>query len=139
MMQPILTFTLTFLTSSILSFGNLLHNEIEDIVILINNGDSKGLSTFFDKHIEIGINKEQELYSNTNAILIIESFFKEYPPKRFEIIHKSKIDDNSSNIIGTYYTENGKIFRTSFYVYSKNDKFLIQEIHFNESNDEPTH
>ena len=55
----------------------------------IQKGDADKLSAWFAKNLEIEIFGKQTESSAIQAKQIMKSFFVQYPPKSFEIIHKS--------------------------------------------------
>ena len=55
----------------------------------IQKGDSDKLSAWFANNLEIEIFGKQTDCSSIQAKQIMKNFFSQYPPKSFEIIHKS--------------------------------------------------
>lgn len=55
----------------------------------IQKGDAEKLSAWFAKNLEIEIFGKQTECSAIQAKQIMKSFFVQYPPKTFEIVHKS--------------------------------------------------
>ncbi|MBO4692644.1 MAG: DUF4783 domain-containing protein [Bacteroidales bacterium] len=55
----------------------------------IQKGDADKLSAWFAKNLEIEILGKPTECSAIQAKQIMKSFFEQYPPKSFEIVHKS--------------------------------------------------
>ncbi|WP_229376479.1 DUF4783 domain-containing protein [Fibrella aquatilis] len=84
-----------------------LDNDINVLIISsVKAGKAAPLATYFDKQIELKIDALQVDYTTVSARqaeLILGTFFRKYPPYRFEYIYKG----GSGNLLyrtGSYYT-----------------------------------
>jgi hypothetical protein len=81
----------------------------------LKSGNSKELAKYFNKNIELIIeseNVEFDKVSNTQAELILKTFFQKNPPKDFQLVHQGASPEGSQYSTGTYASESG-----SFLVY----------------------
>jgi len=101
-----------------------------EITKAIGKGDIETLSKYFDESVEICILDLEDMLEKNEAKAAIKSFFEDYNPKSFQVIHDgtSKGQD-SKYFIGDLNT-NDSIFRVYVYMKSTSDSYLIQEIRF---------
>jgi hypothetical protein len=104
-------------------------NTLESITTAIQAGNAKQLAQFFDNNVDITVYNKEEMYSRTQAELVIKDFFAKNPPSSFKIIHKGASSQGSEYAIGTLVTAVGS-FRTYIYIKQKGSSYLIQEIRF---------
>lgn len=91
--------------------------------------NAMALSNFFSSNVELSIEDEENIYSKSQAVRVIDQFFKDYPCAVFEVKHESKANKNTNNkfIIGKYIS-NKRNFRTHFLIHQVEDKAQIIEI-----------
>ena len=80
-----------------------------NVISAFRNGDAKALSEFFNTKIELVILDRENVYSKTQAELIMKSFFEKNKPSGFRVIHKGGRSD-AQYAIGLY-SSSGKMFR----------------------------
>ena len=100
----------TLLTVLLLSITSLSFTLESDINLLISSsvqaGKAAPLAPYFDKQIELRIDALHVDYNTVSARqaeLILSTFFRKYPPYRFEYVYKG----GSGNLLyrtGSYYT-----------------------------------
>lgn len=96
------------------------------------NGDAAQLSTQFAKNIELVIDTEEVKFPSlqaTHAELILRSFFRKYPPHRFQFVYSGG-SNRLRYSTGTYETQ-GQAF--TVYVLMRqtnNQRFVINTLHF---------
>ena len=104
-------------------------NTLESITAAIQAGNAKLLAQHFDSNVDITVYNKEEMYSRTQAELVIKDFFAKNAPSSFKIIHKGASNQGSEYAIGTLVTTVGS-FRTYIYIKQKGSSYLIQEIRF---------
>jgi hypothetical protein len=102
---------------------------LENIATAIQSGNAKELAKFFDNNVDITVYNKEEMYSKTQAEMVVKDFFVKNPPTSFKIIHKGASNQGSEYAIGTLNTNVGS-FRTYIYVKQKAGAYTIQEIRF---------
>jgi hypothetical protein len=99
---------------------------VDDVVNAFRNGNAAELARHFDDNVEIKLPSKGDSYSRSQAAVIMQDFFQNYPVKGFEV--KFKGDNGPSEYcIGTLQTRSGT-YRTTFFMASRNGKQLIKEI-----------
>ncbi|MBK0378265.1 DUF4783 domain-containing protein [Mucilaginibacter segetis] len=90
-----------------------LAGPIEKIAELIKQGNAHELANFFAASIDVTILDEANVYSKTQAEIILEKFFKENKPSTVKLLHRinSSAAYNFGVLILT--TEKGK-YRVSY-------------------------
>jgi len=69
-------------------------DPIDKVAALIRQGDTKELSKLFAATVEITILEEENVYSKTQAELILDKFFSENKPASVKILHKVNTNPN---------------------------------------------
>jgi hypothetical protein len=107
-------------------------SEIGDkLAGFIKSGNDSQLKTYFDQSVEILTPDHKGVYSQNQAQQVIKSFFNKYPCSSFKVDHNGNSAGGSRFLIGTY--ESGShSFRTSIFLKQSGEKFLIQELSFEE-------
>lgn len=104
----------------------------EGITIAIKSGNSKELAKYFDANIELVILDKEDVYSRTQAELILKDFFSKHKPTNFSIIHRG--GEGAKYAIGNLYTSNGT-FRVYILLKTKNEKLYIHSLRIEEEDD----
>ena len=60
----------------------------EGIITAIRLGDANKLSPWFNSSVQLIILEKENVYSRSQATMIMKDFFKKHPPKSFKIIHE---------------------------------------------------
>src|SRR3989304_4296695 len=84
------------------------------------NGNSKELATYFNNNIEITLLETEGIYSKSQAEQILADFFKKYPPKNFQMIHRGGKERSNYAICEFYSGE--KKFRVTIYLKEINNE-----------------
>ncbi len=120
-----LIFSLSLIFQVVSAYGGTLEN----IAAAIQAGNAKELAKYFDSNVDITVYNKEEMYSKTQAEMVVKDFFSKNPPSSFRIIHKGTSNQGSEYAIGTLVTNVGS-FRTYIYVKQKAAGYSIQEIRF---------
>ncbi|MCG8702201.1 MAG: DUF4783 domain-containing protein [Bacteroidales bacterium] len=83
----LIIFSAIFVLQAYLFAGG--NNVPEVIINSLKNGDATELSKHFNNTIELTINGNEQIYSKTQAELILKNFFKENPPSEVKVLHQS--------------------------------------------------
>lgn len=105
-------------------------NGVNAVNQALKAGKSKDLAVYFHDNVELTILKKQESYSKAQAEQILDRFFKEHPPQKYNVNHNGVSGDGSKYVIGILETSNGNF---TVYIYYKmmNGQELIQTLRFN--------
>lgn len=74
----------------------------------IKNGDAHELSLYFNKSVNVRINKTEGMYSRVQAEQMFVKFFQANKPVWFEIKGKGDLSATSQYIIASYVTNNDR-------------------------------
>jgi len=87
-------------------------DQIDNVADLIKQGDTKALAKVFADNVEITIMGEENIYSQTQATLILDKFFAKNKPKSIKALHK--VNSSANFHFGVYIltTDKGQ-FRVS--------------------------
>lgn len=113
-------------TSAMAQSINEIDNKINQA---IKTGSIDQLSPYLNTTIELCIPGKEGSFSKPQSRVIIQSFFKKYPPKSYSIKNQGTSSDNSNFCIGEYLSGN-TIFRTYFVTKKTSDKILLFQLHF---------
>jgi hypothetical protein len=98
----------------------------ESLISGFNSGDASVISQYFGTTIEMSIDAKENVYSGTQAQLILRDFFKKNPPSSFTIIHKGG-QGESKYAIGKLSTSNGT-YRITILIKSAESKPYIHQL-----------
>jgi hypothetical protein len=83
-------------------------NSIPQAVILaFKNGNAEQLASFFNPHIELVMIGQSDVYSKSQAQIILKKFFRQNVPENFEVLQRGQ-KEKVSFVIGRLITSNGK-------------------------------
>ncbi|MBQ0006691.1 MAG: DUF4783 domain-containing protein [Alistipes sp.] len=85
----IISFSILFSVSSYAQNSDDASDVFSPISKYISRGDAQCLSVWFSENLEIDMMGRPNNYSRSQASRVMESFFEEYPPRYFQIVHKS--------------------------------------------------
>lgn len=104
--------------------GASLSREIpEGIAESFNKGNSRELARHFNNNIELVVLDNEDVYSKSQAELILRDFFSANTPVKFELLHQGG-KESSRYAIGNLETKNGN-FRIYFLLKLRNGTPLI--------------
>ncbi len=96
------------------------------IISSFTSGNASKLSEYFNQTIELTFFEKEEIYSKTQAEIILRDFFTKNPPQQFKILHEGG-KESSKYAIGRY-TSNSKTFRITFLLKTINSKVFIHQL-----------
>lgn len=104
--------------------------DLDNIANAIRSGNAKSLAEYFDNSVEVKVLNKEGAYSKSQAEAIVKDFFSKNPPQKFSFNHDGPSGGNNAHYaIGTLETNNGT-YRTYIYMKKVGDKFVIQELSF---------
>ncbi|TVR73963.1 MAG: DUF4783 domain-containing protein [Marinilabiliales bacterium] len=109
--RPPLVITL-FLLTAFLTGATVTRELPEGIAEAFSKGHSRNLARHFNNNIELVVPDHEDVYSKSQAELILRDFFSEHKPVKFEYLHKGG-KEISRYGIGSLETEKGD-FRIYF-------------------------
>jgi hypothetical protein len=118
----------SILTVLSLSAFTSLPNGLGDVISALKNGNASEISKHFDNTVEISMAGKSSNYSKSQGEAVLKDFFATHTVKSFNVVHKGEAG-TSQFCIGTLVTSSGN-FRTTINVKQKGDKYLVQEIKF---------
>ncbi len=128
--MKILLFAIAF-TFSLISLGQ------DDVTAKVkghlSTGNASGLSAYFTGNIDLLVEDNEDVYSKTQAEMILKNFFAKNQPSSFTIIHKGSSTMNVAYRIGTLKTKNGKEFRVTFNMKSVGGRYQIHQMQIEEN------
>ncbi len=120
----------------ILSFGfvNESFSQLPDSIIkATQKANAQELSQYFNGKIELVLPQKSGVFSESQAKLVLEDFFKHNPIKSFRIIHQGK-RENSAFAIGKYQSTNN-VYRFYFLTKNKENKTYIHQLRIEKEDD----
>ena len=98
----------------------------EGISLAFKAGNSMELAKYFNSNIELVVIQQEDIYSKIQAERILRDFFKNFPPKKFTILHYGGKKD-SKYTIAELITDN-TTFRVYFLLKIREGKLLIYQL-----------
>ncbi len=98
----------------------------EGISVSVEDGDCKELAKFFNNNIELVIIDSEDVYSKSQAELIMKDFFSKYPPDDFDILHEGG-REASRYAIGKL-VSGDNVFRVYFLLNKVEDELKIHQM-----------
>ena len=119
-----------FLIGGFTFISNAYIDIYDDINNAIQSGNSTVIAGYFNTTVDLTILAQEEVYSKTQAEIILKDFFSKNTPKTFSILHKGTSKEGSMYGIGSLLTNQGGSFRVYFYLKQISGKSYIQELRF---------
>ncbi len=102
-------------------------DAIASISNLMKTGNSAEIASYFSTNVDLTVLEEEDVYSKSQAEVILRNFFKSHTPKDFSILHQGASKEDSKYVIGNLSTSTGN-YRCYFLLKNINGKFTIQEL-----------
>ena len=81
----------------------------DDLVTAFKNGDSTTIANYFDVSVDLSIPENEGVFSNTQAKLVLKTFFLKNKPTDFTVVHNGDSKNNSHYTIGNLKTLKGTL------------------------------
>ncbi len=104
----------------------------EEIIAAIRLGDANKLSPWFNNSVQLIILERENVYSRSQATMIMKDFFKKHPPKSFSIIHEGG-KPKARFGIGLLKTS-GQTYRIYLLIKPDNNKSVILQLRIEKEN-----
>ena len=117
------------LVISILLLGTMhgFSTEIPgEIISAFKSGNAAQLAKYFNQTIELTLFDKEEIYSRTQAEIILRDFFSDNPPSQFQIIHQGG-KETSRYAIGSLVSGTNK-YRITFLLKTVNAQVFIHQL-----------
>jgi len=124
-----------FTLSIVLLFKTVTASDvIDDVALAFKSGNFKELAQYFSSTVELSILNKEDIYSSTQAELILKDFFQKNPPSAAKVIHK--VISNANYKFGVIVLTTAKgLYRVSYELKISAGKFLISQIRIEENKD----
>ncbi len=99
---------------------------MEEIAGHIRSGNTKEISKYFGESVDMKIFDKEDVYSKSQAELLIKDFFSKNPPKSFNINHNGISKNGAKFAIGSYATAAGT-YKIYYLLKKQGDSFIIQQ------------
>jgi hypothetical protein len=99
----------------------------DNLATALKEGNATEISTYFGSSVDLSIPENEGVYSQTQAKLILKTFFLKNTPSDFKVVHNGESKNNSHYSIGNLTTTNGT-FRTYILYKEVNTKITILEL-----------
>lgn len=102
-------------------------NPIDKIAELVKQSDIAELEKYFAPNVDITILKEENVYSKTQASIVLNKFFTQNKPKAVKVLHK--VNTNNAYRFGVLLLTTDKgIYRVSFTLNGANGAMQIIDL-----------
>jgi Domain of unknown function (DUF4783) len=110
----------------IMSSANSLSEIPSQITTALSSGNASLLAEYFNSNIELTLFDKEDIYSKTQAEMILRDFFTKNKPTQFKVLHQGG-KENSKYAIGSLVC--GSVsYRVTFLIKSENDKLFIHQL-----------
>ena len=103
----------------------------DDVITTLGNlmktGNSTEIASYFSTNVDLTVLEEEDVYSKSQAEVILRNFFKGHVPKDFSVLHQGASKEDSKYVIGNLSTSTGN-YRCYFLLKNINGKFTLQEL-----------
>jgi hypothetical protein len=119
-------FILSGILLTIISLAGAQPEILSDISASFEAGNAARISGYFNKNIELTFFDKEDIFSNTQAEMILRDFFSKNKPTQFKIIHQGGKED-SRYAIGRL-TCGTESFRITILIKNENNNSFIHQL-----------
>ena len=105
----------------------------EGISAAFKTGNAKELSKYFNTNVDLTVIEKQDIYSKSQAEIILKDFFGKNVPSGFSVLHQGG-KEGSKYVIGNLTTAKGS-FRVSLLLKNQNNAQIIQQLRIESGNE----
>jgi len=120
---------LLFIFSLFIHYNYAQQDISNEIVQYIQTGNTKELSKYFNKRLDVTINQNGNNYSSDQAELIVRNFLNTVPNREFKVVQKGNTEYNTQFIVGVLKSKNEK-YKTYILLKPYQKVLYIQDIRF---------
>ena len=99
----------------------------DDIASLFRTGNSNGISKYFEANVDLKVLDQEDVYSKSQAELILKDFFAKHTPKSFSLVHNGLSKNGAKFAIGSLVTSAGT-YKTYYLLKKTGELFTIQQL-----------
>ena len=116
------------------NFQNVFAGDLPDgVVSALKSGNAKELAKYFNSNIDLTIIDKQDIYSKTQAEIILKEFFGKNIPSNFTVMHQGG-KEGSKYVIGNLVTSTGT-YRVSLFLKLQGVTQVIQQLRIESGNE----
>ena len=116
------------------NFGNVFAGDLPDgVVSALKSGNAKELAKYFNTNIDLTLIDKQDIYSKTQAEIILKEFFSKNTPTNFSVMHQGG-KEGSKYVIGNLTTSTGT-YRVSLFLKNQDNAQVIQQLRIESGNE----
>jgi len=115
-----------------MSFSNSFAQSefVDDVTLAFKSADQRLLSKYFANKIEITLLDQSNVFSKSQAELVMKDFFSKFDPIDFQILYKNNPSSDAARFaIGQLETKAGR-FRIYFILKTSDNNVYLQEMRF---------
>jgi len=101
-------------------------NIPDEVVTAFKQGNAKVLAKYFNANIELVVLDKEDIYSKTQAEVIVRDFFSQNPVSDFSIVHQGG-KEGAKYVIGNLSTSKGN-FRVYIYMKTVGGNAVISQL-----------
>ncbi len=121
---------LVFIVVASLSNSFAQSEFVDDVTLAFKSADQRLLSKYFANKIEITLLDQSNVFSKSQAELVMKDFFSKFDPIDFQILYKNNPSSDAARFaIGQLETRSGR-FRIYFILKNSDNNVYLQEMRF---------
>ncbi len=109
--------------------SNAQNETVADVKLVLEVGNANELSKYLNEKVDLNIDGQEGTYSHSQATGVLKNYFKENPPKSFQINHEGASENGLIYAIGEYTTIE-RSFRVWIRLKEVNGQYKIHEMSF---------
>lgn len=122
-MKKLLNYSIILLLVLLYSF-----TPTQEVLNAFKNGNASQLSKYIGNTVEITFTGKRNIYSKSQAELVLKDFFNNNEVKDFKVVHQGN-NSGVQYITGLLVTKNGE-YHTVIYLKQKGNLQILQELRF---------
>jgi hypothetical protein len=108
-------------------------DRISEISNQFRQGDTKELSKYLSTSVTLSLMNSENVYSRAQCEIILDKFFKEYPPQSSKVVHRLDNNSNYQHAVFLLNTTKGD-FRVAISLRGAEKDLRLIEIRIEKSN-----
>lgn len=104
--------------------------SVNDVIAdAIKAGDATKLASYFAQTIQLSVPGKKDVFSKTQAGVIMQDFFKKYPPSSFTINSEGKTSGSNFYVLGSY-VSGDVVFKVYYVMQNIENKITLHILKF---------
>lgn len=108
------------------AFTNSVSEIPSEISSALSSGNASMLAQYFNNSIELTLLEKEDIYSKTQAEMILRDFFSKHKPTQFKVVHQGG-KENSKYAIGNLVC-GLESYRVTFLIKTENNNSYIHQL-----------